>query len=522
MGDARLTSSEESLSSDVDDRRPMTNRRLTWPWRGLVLVFIAASFWPLTLMAVNPISIIRPERVLMVVFVTWVGGVLLILALQLLGVHREVAENTSFVTISLLMSAGPIVDEFGDLAFSILVLPFVFGFLFTRMRGRIIVPALVWGMAVALAVGPATALAGTLGSQAPSVYLDPSDVPVELSTTPNIFLFVFDGYPGLVATDMDQTDPGVIDVAAELRNRGFEVPRSVWTAYWASALSIPSTLEMSYPAESEMWEEPETLRRIQQVMSGENALVDILRAHGYETHMLESGWSGATCGRRFDTCVPSPWLDEATYLTLRHTLAWAWIKDSSGPHARGTLAAFDWLLEHAPSLSESDTPDFVFAHIMVPHAPYFFSPDCTIEVNEQRGGVIFDVEGISPDLRERYLVEQIDCADAFMVEFADRIGPNDAVIFMSDHGTDRRHQARPEWTEWDEEAIVERMNSFLAVRLPDCSIGDQVIIPNIFRRVLGCYSSTEISNLSERMWINPMRELEPELVDDLISRTPES
>ena len=499
----------------------LSGRRLTWPrWRGLLLVFIAASFWPLTLMAVNPIGIIRPERVLLVVFVTWMGGVLLILALNLAGVHLEVAENTSFITIALVMSAGPIVEEYGDVAFSILVLPLVFGWLFTRLRGRIIVPALVWGMAVALAVGPATALAGSLGSEAPSVYLDPAEVSVELSTRPDIFLFVFDGYPGLVAADMEGADPGVIDAATELRDRGYEVPQSAWSAYWTTALSIPSALEMAYPAESELWEEPKTLHEIQQVISGENALVETLRAHGYQTHMLESGWSGATCGRRFDTCVPSPWLDEATFLTLRHTLAWAWIKDSSGPHARGTLAAFDWLLQQAPSLSESDTPDFVFAHIMVPHAPYFFRSDCTIEVNEQRGGVIFDEEGIPPDIRERYLIEQIDCADAFMLEFADRIGPDDAVIFMSDHGTDRRHQARPEWTEWDDAAIVERMNSFLAVRLPGCSIGDEILIPNIFRRILGCYSSTEIGMLPERMWINPMKELEPDVVDALIHRTP--
>jgi len=91
---------------------------------------------------------------------------------------------------------------------------------------------------------------------------------------------------------------------------------------------------------------------------------------------------------------------------------------------------------------------------------------------------------------------------------------------MSDHGTDRRHQARPEWTAWDDEAIVERMNSFLAVRLPGCSIGDEILIPNIFRRILSCYSENEIEMLPERMWINPMKELEPDVVDALIHGTP--
>jgi hypothetical protein len=255
-------------------------------------------------------------------------------------------------------------------------------------------------------------------------------------------------------------------------------------------------------------------------MSGENSLVETLRSNGYQTHMLESGWSGASCGRSYDTCVPSPWLDEATYLTLRHTLAWAWIQNSSGPHARGTLASFDWLLEKAPTFSQSGAPDFVFAHLMVPHAPYFFDSDCSIDVSEERAGVIYDDEFNTPASREQYLVQQIDCADKFMLEFADRAGPEDAVIFMSDHGTDRRHQARPEWTAWDEEAIVERMNSFLAVRLPDCSIGDEILIPNIFRRILGCYSSTEVEMLPERMWINPMKELERDVVDALIHRTP--
>lgn len=491
-------------------------RRLRW--RSSVLVLIAASFWPLYVMAANAASIVRPERILVIVAIAFVFGMLLIQVLNAFGMPVEPAENSSFMVVVMLMSAGPILRQLGTVALALLlIVAALFGWLFTRLKGRVIVTALVWGTAVALVVGPVAALFESLQAQGPSAVVTPAHDPIEMAKTPDIFLVVFDGYPGSIASQQDGLTPGVVDVVGELRMRGFGVPNSSWTSYWTTTLSIPSLMEMDYMVRRP-WTGMGTVRDLQRVLSGDSAVVETLRANGYDTYMLESGWSGGSCGPGFDHCVPAPLIDEATYLTLKQTIAWVLLEDSPGPSIEGTFAAFDWLTDHAPELSESSDPEFVFTHVVTPHPPLYLTPECSLDLAVARGGAFFVLPGVPDEERARYLEEQIDCMDRFMVSFADQISPDDVLIYVSDHGSDRRNQNDPAYTDWDREAIVERMNNFLAVRLPvGCEIGEQVVVPNVFRAVLDCLSGSPIDPLPERMWVNPMRELGREVVGELLA-----
>ena len=486
--------------------------------RGTVLLLVAASFWPLYVMAANPVSIARPERIAAIIAIVFVLGQVFVHLLSALGMHLEPAENTSFLVVVLLMSAGPLLRELGAAAVPLLlIMPILAGWLFSRLEGQIIVAALVWGTAVAVSAGPLAALVDSLQSQGPSAVVEARDVTAELVETPDIFLVVFDGYPGAIASDQDGLEPGDVDVVNDLRNRGFEVPESSWSTYWTTTLSIPSLLEMRYVVERE-WIGLATVTDLQRTVAGDNTLVDILTANGYRTHMVESGWSGGSCGAGFARCVPAPWVDEATYLTLEQTIAWAVLDTSPGPSIEGTLAAFDWLASNGTDLSRSSQPNFVFAHVVAPHPPLYLTPDCSLALDPSRGGTFFSLPGVSDQSRAEYLVEQMDCMDTFMLSFADLIDPDDVVIYVSDHGTDRRKQNDPEYIDWDQEAIVERMNNFLALRLPEgCTLGDEVVVPNVFRGVLSCISDTPIEPLPERIWVNPMRELEPGFVTDLLA-----
>lgn len=487
--------------------------------RGAALILLGASFWPLNVLAVNLSSIVRPERVLGLALLVWLAGLLIAGLLARAGMGVEAAENTGFVVVVAAMSGGPLVRQFGSAGhLTLIVVCVLAGWLFVRLRGAVFVSALIWGAAVMLIAGPAIALAESWRALDGASTVQPGEkVVVELSTRPDIFLVVLDGYPGSVAAAQDGLDSGQIDLRAELLARDFELPASSWSSYSRTMLSIPSLLEMGYPVQQPEWRSAQSHKDLHEVLSGSNAVTEALKANGYETHMIESGWSLGACGPQIDHCKPSPLLDEATYLTLRHTAAVSLLDGSPGPYAIGALEGFEWLHDHSARLSQSASPDFVFMHVVSPHAPFFLRSDCSVEVSGERSGGRLDIPGVSIDVRERFFVQQMDCLDRLMVQVADAVDPDDVLIFVSDHGSDRRGQFDEGMTDWSHEAIVERLNTFLAVRLPEgCSVGDEVVVPNLFRVVLDCFSSSTVERLSERMWVSPMQELGPEVVRALL------
>lgn len=501
----------------------MANRQTApIPWlrlRGAALILLGAFFWPLNVLAINLSSIVRPERVLGLALLVWVAGLLVAGILARFGMDIEAAENSGFVVVVAAMSGGPFVRQFGGAGYLILIFVSVLaGWLFVRLRGAVFVSALIWGAAVMLIAGPAIALVDSWRTlDGASAVQSGEKVVVELSTRPDIFLVVLDGYPGSLAAAQDGLDSGQIDLRAELLARDFEVPASSWSSYWTTMLSIPSLLEMGYPVQDPEWRSAQSHNDLHEVLSGSNAVTEALKANGYETHMVESGWSLGACGPAIDHCKPSPLLDEATYLTLRHTAAVSFLDGSPGPYALGALEGFGWMHDHSARLSQSPSPDFLFMHVVSPHAPFFLRSDCSVEVSGERSGGRFDIPGVSIDVRERFFVQQMDCLDRLMLEVADAVEPDDVLIFVSDHGSDRRGQFDEDMTDWSHEAIVERLNTFLAVRLPEgCSVGDGVVVPNLFRGILDCLSTSTVEALPKRMWVNPMQELEPEVVHALV------
>jgi hypothetical protein len=482
---------------------------------------VAVASWPLQVMAANPTGIVRPERVFAIILVAAMLGMGLIWLLTRAGVEPVASQYSVFVALVFAMCGGTLLRGLGGLGVALLIVcPLTAGWLFTRFERSYMTMALVWGTVIALASGPVITLTQNWpSSNRPSLVRETETPSVELVSKPDIFLIVVDGYPGAIAARQDGLSSGLVDIRSHLAERGFEVPESTWSSYWTTVLSVSSLMEMEYPVEQDGWRDVNTSRALVDIISGNSAAVEILEANGYETYMVESGWSGESCGAKFDHCVPSPLLDEATNLILRRTVAWSFLDDTPGPYVLGALAAFDWIMESGTELSKTPGADFVFTHVVSPHPPLLLRPDCRAEYVPTRAGGGFNVPGVAPELREAFLVEQIDCLDSLMIEFADHVDPEDVVIYVSDHGTDRRYQANPDMVAWDRAATVERLNNFLAVRLPvGCEVGEGVVVPNVLRTVLNCLSDRPaLKMLPERMWVNPMAELDTADVDGLLN-----
>lgn len=453
----------------------------------------------------------------MVVLVTWGASLVLWWLLTEIGYDMGSALYLVSVLVVVTMYGGRLLIELGaplgtGLLTSVSILMAVLAW---RVSSGILADAILVGLVIALGSAPIITLQKSLRDWGEDSVIAGPQMDLTLDARPDIFLIVLDGYPGLQAHVLDE-----IPLDGELRRRfddaGFQMPSSAWSSYWETDKSVPSILDMSYPVTRPVTGDA-SKKRLYQLIGGDNRLVNILDQNGYETVMVESGWSGSNC-TYYDRCISSPFLDEAMFMLVRLTLAGPAVLQNQGySFTVGSQQTMGWLLDNASAISRSTTPEFVFAHLMAPHPPFFLDEDCQTVVNRARTGTQFYLEGVSQSDRETYFREQRKCVDHFMTRLIELIEPDDIMVLVADHGTDRRSQTLVPASDWSHHAMIERMNVFLAVHTGNgCVLPETVINPNLMRIVLSCNATEPVELLPDRMWINGMVELDRHDVQSLL------
>ena len=419
--------------------------------------------------------------------------------------------------VVVLMSGGRVLRSLGGgLGWFVIALVVVAaGILLHKLRATAVVSFLITAMWVGLASGIVFSLYLSWREWPPETVVGPAPAAIEMESQPDIFVVVLDGYPGSIAMEQDfgQVDS---EFSTRLRNQGFQVPESSWSSYWTTSLSVASLLEMSHPVVEPGGAANEA--RLQEILGGDNLLVTLLKKEGYRIHMVESGWTLGGCGVKVDVCAPSHVFDDAMFLTVIDTVAGPALQSLWGyPFTVGSQRTMRWMLENARALSETPLPDFVFAHVLVPHPPFFLDSECQTAVEHDRTGVNFLFPGVSVQDREMFFLSQVDCVNGFLLDIVDMVQPDDVLVFVGDHGTDRRDQQTVPGEMWDEEAVVERMNVFTAARVPGlCRVGDSLMLPELMRTVLACLGSIEHPEPARRMFLNEMFELDSEQLSVLV------
>lgn len=484
-------------------------RPATLGWKDLTLIGVAASFWPLSVIADNVASVTHIERPLTLIVLVWALAVGVAWVVIRMGAPRLPTVHTVFIAVVILTVGGRLVRNLGALPglLVLLALLVLAAFVFGRMEETPAARASIIGLAFALAAGPIIGLADSLGNYGTNSVVRTDISPVDLVHSPDIFLVVLDGYPGLQALRQDSVgDPKAL--VSNLRSEGFQIPNSAWTAYWSTRLSVPSLLDMGYP----VVEDPgggATTSALSSIVGGNSALLATMRSNQYRTTMIESGWSGGVCGSIYDRCVASHWFDETVALILNDAVVGPWlIRHFGSPFTTSTENTMSWLLENAADLSASPQPDFVFAHLIAPHPPFYLNSSCDRVISKNRSGGVFNVPGVTRSERYGYFVEQLECVNDFMLRLAAAVEPDDVIVFVGDHGMDSRYQLWRDTDEWGADGVTERMNVMLAVRTGNgCVIADQIMVPNVMRQVLACHSELPPPNLEARMWGSAMVEL---------------
>lgn len=328
------------------------------------------------------------------------------------------------------------------------------------------------------------------------------------SSRPDIYLVVLDEYANSgVLRDVFGFDNRMFEDS--LRHLGFTIPRVMRSNYVHTLLSIPSLLNFSHLTRlTEELGPRETDPTLPDYLVENNRAAAFLRERGYKFLFFPSQWWISTAHNRNADWEFQPWTGvnlarEATRSDLRRFLVRTTLLDFltrgkhdwDADHVRRTLAE----LEHVPERQE---PTFVFAHVLNPHGPYVFTPDCHSST---------DTPAANPSSQKEHpYVGQIQCLNRMVLQLVTTLlqrSPQPPVILLQgDHGSNLlRYSSATSASAVSPAQARERFGAFGAYYLPSGGgrlFADTVTVVNVLRKVLNHYFDAGIPPAPDELYMS--------------------
>jgi hypothetical protein len=302
-----------------------------------------------------------------------------------------------------------------------------------------------------------------------------------------------------------------------LEQRGFVVARHAWANYFKTALSVYSSLSMAPISKQALGETqaPYDFTTIFAALRDHLAVPSSLKAVGYHYIHLGNYWEPTAYN--VDADVDLRFQDSAEFSTaLTATTFWSFVSPpasesgeddgeatSSRDLARNTtLFTFDRLAETV----ERPGPNYVFAHILLPHPPYVFGPNGEALTEEQSAAQVEKVK----------YVWQVQFANQKVLAAIDRLlaGPTDPIIVLqADEGPWPREFSANEgnfnWLKASDGQIAQKFGILNAVHLPngvdprDYGFNDRTSPVNEFRVVFNAMFGAHLPLLPNMTYLSP-------------------
>jgi len=353
-----------------------------------------------------------------------------------------------------------------------------------------------------------------------------NEVPrIETDQNPDIYYIILDGYGRSDMLDK-YFDTQNKDFIEFLEDRGFFVARNSATNYAHTALSLASSLNMSYLEDIQVnledGEYPATFLKRMKNSFVRTALENI----GYNTILLDSGWKYTqwedadyyldhTSNVNFDQTARTalnPFEDLMLnvsagrafldFMIATGLIDLADIVDHEDPvfplynHADIVLAQ----LSNLRAASELPGPRFVFAHIISPHRPYVFGPNGE---RLDRGDyfTLADTGDVTYEGQEgNPYINQLIFISAQIEDVVDEIISNSQIqpiiIIQSDHGPSMGVL----WEDPEVKDIEQRMPILNVYLLPEScrpTMYNAITPVNTFRVVFNCAFNTDYEILPD-------------------------
>ncbi len=322
---------------------------------------------------------------------------------------------------------------------------------------------------------------------------------------PNVYLFVLDGFARPSITEQQFSSRGVeFDISAplaELEQLGFEQDLEASVNYPQTILSVPSTLNASYPhlpeaqsSAADIWAEG------RQALAGNNLLVNSLRTAGYEYwHSSSTIWEASRCREEIaDRCLGDPGIDFEASRAVWDETPLRNLVSGNLDRAPDPTTVVGEILAARQSTAE-DQPYFLFSHILSPHQPYRFDENCS--VRESREGLSLSF-GHAPEHRPLYAGEAVCLSNQLVTAMTDLLeaDPTALIFLQADHGS--AFEVDFDNHSWDEPMVEERFGIFRMTHLPDRCRSDDPAAESVINTVpviIGCIAGEEPELIDPRI-----------------------
>jgi hypothetical protein len=341
----------------------------------------------------------------------------------------------------------------------------------------------------------------------------PLQVRPALASGPNvkrdIYLIVLDEYANsAVLRELFQFDNRVFEDS--LRQLGFTIPRLVRSNYVHTLLSLPSLLNFSHltriPAEVGDRSSDATLPNY---LLEHNRTATFLRQQGYRYLFFPSQWWPSTSRSRTADWHFQAWdgfnlLRETTRSDLRRSFLRTTAFDLLGRDHRWDADHVQRTLRGLEQVSRLPEPTFAFAHLVSPHWPYVFRPNCRVAAPT--------VIRARAD-RQRAYTAQLQCLNRLVLQTVTGILRQSSVepiiVIQGDHGTNLRwFSSTPSPQEITPAQSRERLGAFGAYYMPAGGarlFADTVTIVNVFQKVLSHYLGAQVEPASDELYVSTER-----------------
>ena len=512
------------------EAEPAASRTSVW-W--LLHPLLVAAFPVVFLFAQNVNDQISLEPLWMPLAVAvGAGAVVLLLALgvgRALGVRPERAALAASLVVAMAMTYGHVwslVEEAVRLHRYMLAVWVGIGvvglLLVLRLRAHLVERASV-ALTVAIAgllLLNAVPVAG-LGLRAAALNGGPtaSDEPGPTAapgSQRDVWYIVLDRYAGLrgLSESFGFDNRPFVDALAE---RGFEVAEEATANYLKTAPSLLSSLNMAeldidaFGAEATGGDDWGPIHRR---LADSHAVERFLHERGYRYVHVGSQRGPTATNEAADISYAIGQTTEFGAVLAGTTILAALERVAPRVVPTGIQefipAQTEFQLEVLDDLADEPGPNFVFAHLLLPHPPYAFNADGSRVTDEQRRARSVD---------EQY-IEQVKFTNAAMLALVDRLhaGPPEEwpiVVIAADEGPFPERYATNEtdfqWLEATPDEMLRKFSILMAISIPGvdragleaAGYAEDLTPVNLFRVVFNAAFGADLPLLPERNWIFP-------------------
>jgi len=289
-----------------------------------------------------------------------------------------------------------------------------------------------------------------------------------------------------------------------LRALGFTVP-AVGSNYAHTLLSLPTMLNAAHmaPLADELGPASKD-PSIPNALLASNRVARFLKHHGYRYIFMPSFWWLSTAeSPTADSVVhvlPGFNLDRELGRTeLRRTLVQSSLLDYLHRDAAWDARFIRRTLEEAARLPEVREPVFAFIHVLSPHSPFVFDPQCGLPPRRAEGR-----------RKLQQYVGQLPCLNRLVLKtVAHLIRDSDVppiILLQGDHGSATRGFTQAhEVDDLTPRAAWERLGAFGAYYLPGGgaeAFGDSVTVVNVMGNVLRYYFRAELPREPDERYLS--------------------